>query len=63
MAPLEKAGRHFGGGGDDEKKGRRKRLCKEKRRVSDCKEGDARYTGHQASTINLPLIIRDPPPL
>jgi hypothetical protein len=48
MAPSEKAGRCFGGGGSDEKKGQRKQLCKERRRVSDCKEGDARHTGHQA---------------
>jgi hypothetical protein len=62
MAPLEEAGRRFGGGGDDEKKGQRKRLCNEKRRVLGCKEGDARHTGYQASAINLPLTIRDPPP-
>jgi hypothetical protein len=61
MAPSEKARRCFGGGGGDEKKGQRKQLCKERRRVSDCKEGDARHTGHQASAINLPLTIRDPP--
>jgi hypothetical protein len=59
MAPLEKARRHFGGG---EKKGQRKRLYKEKRGVPNCKEGDARHTGYQANTINLPLTIRDPPP-
>jgi hypothetical protein len=62
MAPLEKARRRFGGGDGDKKKGQRKQLCKEKRWVSYCKEGDARHTGHQASAINLPLIIRDPPP-
>jgi hypothetical protein len=62
MAPLEKARRCFGGGDADKKKGQTKQLCKEKRWVSDCKEGDTRDIGHQASAINLHLIIRYPPP-
>jgi hypothetical protein len=62
MAPLEKAGRRLGGGGGNKKKGQRKQLCKERRRVSDCKEGGAKRTGHPASAINPPLTIKDPLP-